>query len=405
MKYRSILLTVLLIALAGLTACSSGAPDPDATRSDKLRIITEEFPPFNYTYQDGNLTGQSTEIVREVLKRAGQEVNIEVMPWSQGYELAQKEPNVGLYSTGRIPEREDLFKWVGPIGTEENYFYARQDSGIAVSSLEEAKKVGSIAVYRDDSNHLYLKGQGFTNLNISENDGECLRKLLAGEVDMWLGPAKALYFIALQEKVNHTDVKPVMFVRNVEWYIAFNKATPDALITLCQSKLDEIKRIEPGSTGSLFDRINSSYTAPQYAEKSISPEAVVQLVEKTARDVEQDAAGTFRRINNQEHPYLDGDNRELYIFVYDSNLVQPANADNPAQVGRSYQGVPDAVGNLFRDQIRERSLREGSGWQDFVFTRPGSSGLFYKSAYFKLVTGSDGQQYIICSGRYKQAGE
>jgi polar amino acid transport system substrate-binding protein len=326
------------------------------------------------------------------------------MPWSQGYDLVQKEPDTLLYSTSRIPARENAFKWVGPIGTEENYFFTRTDSDLHINNLEDAKKAGTIAVYRNDSNHLYLTGQGFTNLDISENDEECLNKLLAGKVDMWLGPAKALYYIALKAKVNQTLVKPVMHVRNIEWYIAFNKSASDYTVNQWQSRLDEMKQKE-GEGISLFEQIINSYIVVQYTGTSVSREIVRQLVEKTSLDVSRDAAGTIRSINNKETPYLDKDNTDLYVFMYDTDILQIANADNPAQVGRSLKGVPDASGNLFRDRIAERSAVEGSGWQDYVFTKPNTIGLFYKEAYFKRVTGSDGKIYIVGAGRYKLSGE
>jgi ABC-type amino acid transport substrate-binding protein len=404
LKYLIPVFICLLILLAMLTDCGADTAGGNSTPSGPLRIITEEFPPFNYTYQDGNITGQSTAIVREILKRTNTQATIEVMLWSQGYDLAQNEPGTLLYSTSRIPAREELFKWVGPIGSEENYFYTRSDSEIQVSNLEGAKKVGSIAVYLNDSNHLYLAGQGFTNLDISQNDEECMQKLVDGKVDMWLGPAKALYFIAQKAMVNQAGIKPIMFVRNIDWYFAFNKSVPDAVIKLWQSKLDEMKQKDPGGT-SLFEQIVGSYTVVQYSDKSVSREVVVQLVDKTVRDVAQDALMTLRRINNKEHPYLDKDNSDLYVFLYDANLNQAANADNPAQAGRSLKGVPDAAGNLFRDRIAERSIMEGSGWQDYVFTKPGKIGFFYKEAYFKRATGSDNKVYIVCAARYKQSGE
>jgi hypothetical protein len=36
---------------------------------------------------------------------------------------------------------------------------------------------------------------------------------------------------------------------------------------------------------------------------------------------------------------------------------------------------------------------------------PGKIGLYHKAAYYKLVTGSDGKQYIVCVGRYKDKPE
>ncbi len=69
-------------------------------------------------------------------------------------------------------------------------------------------------------------------------------------------------------------------------------------------------------------------------------------------------------------------------------------------VGRNFKGVPDMAGKLFRDNIVAGALANGTGWEDYVFTMPGQIGLFYKSAYYKLVTGSDGKQYVVCSGCY-----
>ena len=86
-------------------------------------------------------------------------------------------------------------------------------------------------------------------------------------------------------------------------------------------------------------------------------------------------------------------------------MTEAANADNPAVVGRNFKGVPDMAGRLFRDNLVEGALKNGTGWEDYVFTMPGKIGLFYKSAYYKLVTGSDGKQYVVCVGRYKDKQE
>ena len=65
------------------------------------------------------------------------------MPWAQGYTMAQRQPNVALYSTTRTESRENLFKWVGPLATMKWVFFAKAGSGIKISSLDDAKKVGS----------------------------------------------------------------------------------------------------------------------------------------------------------------------------------------------------------------------------------------------------------------------
>ena len=81
-----------------------------------LTLTTEELPPFNFV-KDGNVVGQSTDVMREVLKRTGIPGSISVYPWKQAYQMAQEGKDTCVYSTSRTEARESLFKWVGPLAT------------------------------------------------------------------------------------------------------------------------------------------------------------------------------------------------------------------------------------------------------------------------------------------------
>ena len=394
-KYAGLLLAVLLL----FSGFSCAAPD------GRLRIITEDNPPFNFADERGNITGQSTEIVRSLISKTETEANIELMPWSKGYEIVQNQPNTMIYSTSRIPFREQMFKWVGPIGFADEWFYAKRGSNVKINSLDDARKFKSIAVYKDDSNQLYLLEHGFTNLDVSENDVQCIKRLMDGKVDVWMGPAQGFAFLAYEAGVNPAEIEPVSYVRRAEWYIAFNRQTPDATIQAWQKALDDMKKTASADTCSVYDNIITSYVLPRYTTDSVSRDVVVQLVEKTAGDIEADAPGTIRKINAGESPYRDKDRSDLYVYVFDKYVTEAANASNPAVVGRNLKGVPDMAGKLFRDAIVDGALKNGTGWEDYVFTMPGKIGLFYKSVYYKLVTGSDGKQYIVCVGRYEDKQE
>jgi len=385
---------LLLAALILFSGYNCVVPD------GKMRIITEENPPYNFTDERGNISGQSTEIIHLLVSQVGSDASIEMMAWSRGYDIVRNQPNTMIYSTGRIPFREEMFKWVGPIGFADEWFYAKRGSDIRISSLDDAKKVKSIAVYRDDSNQLFLIEKGFTNLDVSENDLQCIRKLMEGKVDLWLGPSQGFPFLAYQAGINPAEIEPVSYVRRSEWYIAFNRETPDTTIETWQKALDEMKKPDTPDTLSVYEEIITSYALPRYAADSIAREVVIQLVEKTAGAIAADAAGTIRKINAGESPYRDKDRPDLYVYVFDKYVTEAANADNPAVVGRNLKGVPDMAGKLFRDNIVEGALKNGTGWEDYVFTMPGKIGLFYKSVYYKLVTGSDGKQYVVCVGRY-----
>ena len=393
-RFTAIVFVALVLISAFLTGCSQ-----------PLRIITEDNPPYNFTDETGSITGQSTEIVKQIIAKTGSQAKIEIMSWTDGYGLAQKEAGTALYSTSRVPQREQLFKWVGPIGTADNWFYRKLGSDISIASLDDARKVKSIAVYKDDQNQLFLQGQGFTNLDISQDPSECIKKLVSGKVDLWLAPAQGLDFVAYGAGINPAEIEPVIFVHQNDWYIAFNKQTPDSTIQAWQKALEDLKK--PGSGGqlSVYDDVVTSYALPRYASESVSKDDVIALVNKTAADISGDTAATVININLGASPYLNTKNRTLYVYIFDKYVTEVANADNPSVVGRNFSGVPDIAGKLFRDALVNDALANGTGWEDYVFTMPGKIGLYYKTAYYKLVNGSDGKQYIVCAGRYKAKGE
>lgn len=392
MKKVFVLAMVLMVMLAG---CVTSAP------AGTIRIITEENPPFNFTDEAGNVTGQSTEIVKELAKKLGINARIETMPWSYGYELAQKDDGVILYSTVRMPLRENMFKWVGPIGSDDDWFYSKRGADIKITSLDDARKAKSIAVYKYDRNQLYLTEKGFTNLDTSESDIECVRKLAEGKVELWLGPSSGFHFIAYKAGINPAELQADCFVKKSEYYLAFNKNISDSTIKSWQAALDEMKKSPDEKTMSRYEKIVTSYALPQYSASTVTKEQVIQLVENTAKDIITDAPGTIGKMDSRSAPYLDKANPELYVYIYDNGCKEVANASNPSLKGRNFKGVPDIAGKLFRDNIVDGALKNGSGWEDYVFTMPGQIGLFYKSAYYRLATGNDGKQYIICSGLYK----
>jgi len=207
----------------------------------KLKIITEDFAPFNFRTKDGKITGQSTEIVQEILSRLNLKIDIHLMPWNDGYELALSEPEVALYSTFRTAEREKLFHWVGPIASDEYVFYALKNSGLSLSSLEEAKTVTAIGVVQDDARHQLLMKNNVTNLKLYSTDAECYRALENRDVDLVVGTSITMVRMARQAGVDPSDLKPVYTFKKSPLYIAFSKNTSTYIVKQWQDALDEMK--------------------------------------------------------------------------------------------------------------------------------------------------------------------
>jgi len=265
MKIWLTIFAVSVIALTVMGGCTS--PQMTTSGSTSLRIITENYPPFNFVDKDNYITGQSTEIVRELLEMTGTQAEIEIMPLSEGLELAQAGPDTAIYSINRTTQREELYKWVGPIGAYEQAFYAKKGAQINIETLEDAKKVDKIGVYKSDAGNEFLKSQGFTNLDESLTDVEALQKLADGKVTLWLGNTRGLAATAQEAGVNPDDLELIPgVVINADLYIAFSKDVSDNVISEWQKQLDSLKKEQDIDGKTFMDRVEAEYDDPEYVQ-------------------------------------------------------------------------------------------------------------------------------------------
>ncbi len=206
----------------------------------KLKIYTENSPPASYM-EDGRLKGISVDLVREILRRLNMPDNIQAVPWARGYTLALTQPNVALFSTTRLPQREKLFKWVGPLYSQIWGLYARKDSALNITSLEQAKTVDRIGTYYKDAKEQYLLANGFRNLVSTNKNLSNIRHLMDGTIDLWASSDFNMPYLARQAGVDPDQLKLVLPFKQVQNYIAFSIQSPESLVSLWQQTLDELK--------------------------------------------------------------------------------------------------------------------------------------------------------------------
>lgn len=259
---RTLIIILAAVAIV-LTACTPLTTPPSTTNT--LRILTEDYPPFNFLDKSGNVVGQSAEIVNFILEKLGSEASIEMVALADGMSMAQKGPNTAMYSINRTTQRENSFKWVGSISYYEQAFYAMKVSNITLSKFEDAKNVSKIGVYKGDAGNQFLASQGFTNLDESATDVEALQKLANGKVDMWLGNTAGLAITALEAGVNPDDLiqLPTVVIR-ADLYVAFSKDVPDTTIASWQSILDSMKKDKDIDGKTVIEKIRAKYNDPMY---------------------------------------------------------------------------------------------------------------------------------------------
>ena len=207
-------------------------------------LLTENFPPYNMAVngknfaQDENINGIAVDIVREMFKRAGVGYNLTLrFPWDRIYKLALEKPGYGVFVTARLPEREELFQWVGPIGPDDWVLLGRSDSPITLQTLVEAKgyKVGA---YKGDAIAGHLEGQGLQPIT-ALRDQENARKLLNGQIDLWATGDPAGRYLARQEGIS--GLKTILRFDSAQLYLALNRDTPASVVSKLQGALDQMR--------------------------------------------------------------------------------------------------------------------------------------------------------------------
>lgn len=202
-----------------------------------FQLKTESYPPFNLDNSDGKIIGISTEIVEALFKRADVKYELELLPWQRAYRLALEEANHAVFSTTQTTERQQLFKWVGPIVNNNWVFLKRADSDIVLKDLNDAKKY-RVGGYRGDAIALYLESKGFT-IDYVPKDYLNARKLDRERIDLWatgqlLGP-----YFAKENGVENLE-EALIFNKTI-MSIAFNINTNDEIISKLNQELELMK--------------------------------------------------------------------------------------------------------------------------------------------------------------------
>jgi polar amino acid transport system substrate-binding protein len=215
------------------------------SRDTDLVLLTENFPPYNMAKngknfaQDENINGIATDIVREMFKRADITYSLTLrFPWERIYKLTLEKPGYGVFVMARLPDREKLFKWVGPIGPDDWIMLARADSKITLETLNDARKY-KIGAYKGDAIAETLAKQGLNPIVVLR-DQDNARKLVNGQIDLWATGDPAGRYLARQEGVN--GLKTVLRFNSAELYLALNKDVPDETVAKLQAALDQMRK-------------------------------------------------------------------------------------------------------------------------------------------------------------------
>ncbi len=225
--------------LSAVATVAVVAPDAPSTSAPALKVFTEEWPPVSFS-ENGQPGGMAVEVVREMLKRAGRSEEIEIVPWSRGYNLVTQLPNVLLFAAGRNVERERLLTLIGPLLLVKTELYQRRGERW-IDRLELAREKAVVGVYRASYFETSARKNGFKLFSLAATPERSVRMLLAGRVDLWADSNVSSGAIVMKAGGNPADIERVMTLDVTEMMLAISPGTPESTIQALERALREMK--------------------------------------------------------------------------------------------------------------------------------------------------------------------
>lgn len=228
----------LIASLLALLATSAFA--------EPLKLVTEEYPP--YSFREGAiLKGSSIDQVNVMMKDAGLDHTVEIMPWARALALAEKQPDHCVFTTTHNAERDPHFKWVEPLLAGRTLLIRRAGAPVNPQSLDEAKQF-LVGTTRNDFTADMLKAKDFKRVDLATDFNLTLKKLMLGRVDLM--PIAEDYYVKLRR--DGTQIEKVLVLSEQIYSVACNKAVPDEEIRKMQASLDKL--IADGTQSALFKK-------------------------------------------------------------------------------------------------------------------------------------------------------
>lgn len=210
----------------------------------RLTILTENAPPTSMLDNgqaggDGAVVGSGSDKVRDVMARTGVAFTMELQPWKRAYTAALERRDTCVFSTTRLPERETLFKWIGPLDIGEWVLLGRADRQYDLHTLEDARKL-RIGTYNGDAREAFLRERGF-KVDSAQNDLINPEKLLLGRIDVWAASMRR-GSVMLEQHGWTGRIVPVLSIKQVAVYLACNRSVPDALVVRMNAAVEAMNR-------------------------------------------------------------------------------------------------------------------------------------------------------------------
>ena len=210
--------------------------------AEKVTLATGEWSPF--TSESLPEFGFASEIVKEAFNVQGIEVEFKFFPWKRCEALVKNGEVLATFPYKKTEKRSEKFIFSKSILTTKNFFYyVKNGKDFQYEDLSDLQgyKIGGVLGYF----YKPIFEKAGLNVEYSSKEVHCLKKLLAGRIDLYPGnqiPTWELIKNELPDQVDKFATLPKPFLKG-ENHLMFSKDNPmaDKYIEIFNKGLKKIK--------------------------------------------------------------------------------------------------------------------------------------------------------------------
>jgi polar amino acid transport system substrate-binding protein len=235
---------VFLVILGLLTTAVSSGNIAAVELLPQFQIMTENWVPYQFE-EKNTIQGISVDFLVDLLKRVGSNQgrqDIKMVPWARGFRYAQQTENAILFLASRTPEREHLFRWVGPVIQNRWLLIAKKERQFKLDTPAELMNF-TYGTVIDDVGEQYLLNNGIQKEQLERTPAyiNCIKMLRADRVDMVVMSWETFSLFAGQEGIDTSQFESVYALASSDLYYAFFKGTPEWIVAKFQGAFDALK--------------------------------------------------------------------------------------------------------------------------------------------------------------------
>ncbi len=213
-----------------------------------IQFMTENYPPLNYS-DEGEIKGIFVDILMEITKKMDVSFTrdkILLLPWARAYNSILKNKKKCLFGMARSADRENLFKWAGPVMDLKIILISKNSQAVQVNILDDIRNLKT-GVVKDDiaEKTLLASGIGAKSLIYAFGDQAAKDHLLhldRGMIDLWAHDEIGARWMIKRQSLDPRNFKTVYTLQDTKAYFAFSRDISDSFILAFQGELDTMKK-------------------------------------------------------------------------------------------------------------------------------------------------------------------